>query len=100
MAILELVNNIYEGFEKTEFTMGVFLDLKKAFDTVNHEIFIIKLNYYVPQGSVLCPLLLLIYISDLFLSSKYLAFIIFADCQTNEVNLTWFIYCKIEQRTE
>ena len=45
MAILELVKNICKGFEKNEFTIGIFLDLKKAFDTVNLEIFI-KLNYY------------------------------------------------------
>ena len=34
MAILEFVNNIYEGFESNEDTIGIFLDLKKTFDTV------------------------------------------------------------------
>ena len=33
MAILELVNNIYEGFENNQYTVGFFIDLKKAFDT-------------------------------------------------------------------
>ena len=30
MAILELVNNIYEGFENNQYTAGVFIDLKES----------------------------------------------------------------------
>ena len=37
-AILELVRNITKFSEKTEYVLRLFIDLKKTFDTVNHEI--------------------------------------------------------------
>ena len=32
-AILQLSKEIYESFDKNQFTLGVFVDLSKAFDT-------------------------------------------------------------------
>ena len=45
-AILELVRNIIKSFEKNEYVLGVFIDLKKAFDIVNHEILLHKLKLH------------------------------------------------------
>ena len=41
-AILQLVEQINQSFEKNEFTLGVFVDLSKTFDTGDHQILLKK----------------------------------------------------------
>ena len=43
-ALLQLVDQIYESFERNEYTIGVFIDLSKGFDTVDHKILLKKIR--------------------------------------------------------
>ena len=113
--LLDLTENIRKTIDKNEYAVRVFVDLQKAFNTVDHNILLSKLSHYgirgvslnwfrsylsnrsqfvtingknsetepmsygVPQGSVLGPLLFLIYINDLNQSIKYSTTRHFAD---------------------
>ena len=45
-ALIKLIDSIYDSFNQNKYTLGVFIDLSKAFDTVDHNILIDKLNSY------------------------------------------------------
>ena len=51
--MLQLTRDITSSFEKGEYTLGVFIDLSKAFDTVDHQILIKKLQYSGIDGTAL-----------------------------------------------
>ncbi len=50
-AIIELVDEITKAIENNEFTVGIFLDLSSAFDSVIHYILLNKLYFYGIRGN-------------------------------------------------
>ena len=44
-ALLSLTEDIRKALDNNLFAAGVFIDLQKAFDTVDHEILLYKLNH-------------------------------------------------------
>ena len=118
MAVMQLIDKINNAVEKKKTSIGIFLDLSKAFDTIDHNILLYKMEYYgfrgtvynwfksylnnrkqyvnvdsnrsdlhniicgVPQGSILGPLLFILYVNDITNTSDVLEFILFADDTT------------------
>jgi hypothetical protein len=50
MALMVLMDKIIDALEKGHLMVGIFLDFSKAFDTVNHQILLNKLNIYGIRG--------------------------------------------------
>ena len=51
-AILDAVNIIQNNMDLKFFTCGIFIDLKKAFDIVDHAILLHKLDHYGIRGII------------------------------------------------
>ena len=49
-ALIQLSDKIAQAIDKKRFMIGIFVDLSKAFDTLNHEILLNKLEHYGIRG--------------------------------------------------
>ena len=50
--ILDILNTIQSNMDKLIFTCGILMDLKKAFDTVDHSVLLNKLYHYGIRGII------------------------------------------------
>ena len=52
-ALIQITERIKESIDNGKYSCGLFVDLRKAFDTVNHEILLLKLEHYGIRGILL-----------------------------------------------
>ena len=52
-ALIDVMDYIYKSLDEGKFVIGIFIDFKKAFDTMKHDILLDKLEHYGITGITL-----------------------------------------------
>src|SRR5678815_1586497 len=52
-SLIDIHDKITRAMDNNEYSIGIFLDLAKAFDTVDHKILLAKLEHYGIRGHTL-----------------------------------------------
>ena len=76
--LVDLTDEITKALDEESYAISIFLDLSKAFDTVNHSIPLSKLDVYGIRD-ILGPVLFLVYINDFVNATNYFSIRLFAD---------------------
>ena len=51
-ALVELIDSIFDSFNERKHAIGIFVDLPKAFDTVDHDILVKNFNSVVFKETI------------------------------------------------